>query len=114
LLNPLGPTYQEGPQGGTQTPLNSAALNNLSLFLYDSTGVSLLTSSTAGGLGAAESILDFSVMAGDFFVRVTGAQDVAQFYQLDITVVPEPASGALMMFGVLLCGVRRRAQNRVA
>jgi hypothetical protein len=110
LLTPMGPTYQEGPQGGTQSPLNASALNNLSLFLYDSTGVNLLASSAVNGLGVAESILDFSVAAaGNFFVRISGSQDVAQFYQLDIALVPEPTGMMLILFAASLAfGVRRR------
>jgi hypothetical protein len=109
-LTPLGPTYQEGTQSGLQTAFNAAAQNDLSLFLYDSTGANLLASSTTGGLGGAENILGFSVIsARNYIVRIAGAQDVAQFYQLDIALVPEPAAALLLLVGsVLIAGQRRR------
>jgi hypothetical protein len=107
-LTPLGPTYQEGPQSGVQTAFNAAAQNNLSLFLYDSTGVNLLASSTTGGLGMAESIHGFTVAAADdFLIRVAGSQDAAQFYQLDIALVPEPTAALLLLAGVVLISGQR-------
>ena len=109
LLTPLGPTYQEGPQGGAQTAFNTSALNNLSLFLYDNTGVNLLASSVVGGLGVAESISNFVVAAaGNFFIRISGAQDAAQLYQLDVTLIPEPTSVVLLMLGMVALGGLRR------
>jgi hypothetical protein len=110
-LTPLGPTYQEGPQSGVQTAFNAAAQNDLSLFLYDSTGANLLASSTLGGLGIAESILDFTVVAADsFLIRIAGSQDVAQFYQLDIALVPEPAAALLLLAGMVLFSVQRSSR----
>ena len=107
VLTPLGPTYQEGPQGGTQTSFVAASKNNLSLFLYDSTGTNLLTSSALAGLGVAESIQGFLLTnPGDYYVRVSGSADVAQLYQLDLGFVPEP-SGAVLLASALLAFVGR-------
>jgi hypothetical protein len=112
-LTPMGLTYQEGPQNGTQNPFNTAAQNDLALFLYDSTGVNLLASSSVVGLGLSEQILGFSVTAAsDYLIRVSGAQDVAQFYQLDVALVPEPAAvSLLLMCAGLLAGSRLRSRD---
>ncbi len=120
LLTPVGPTYQEGPQGGTQTPFNTSALGDLSLFLYDHTGVNLLGSSLVGGLGASESIPFLSLAnAGDYLIRVSGSliedpsgRRVTQFYQLDIALVPEPTGVALLALGMVTAGGRRRSGAR--
>ncbi len=98
ILTPLGPTYPEGPHGGTQTTFEAAKKNDLSLYLYNSTGTSLLASSTSGGLGIAEQLLNYSLpAAGDYLIRVIGSQDSAQFYQLDLAVVPEPSTAFLIL-----------------
>jgi hypothetical protein len=107
-LTPMGPTYQEGPQSGIQTAFDAAAQNDLSLFLYDSTGVNLLASSVVSGLGIAEGILDFPVAAaGNFVVRISGSQDIAQFYRLNVALVPEPAAVMLMLLAAASVGGRR-------
>jgi serralysin len=113
VLTPMGSSYQEGPQGGTQTAFHAAAQNDLSLFLYDSTGVNLLALSAGAGMGLPENILGFSVpAASNYMVRVAGAQDIAQFYQLDIALLPEPAAALLVMLGsVVLAGQRPRSRN---
>ncbi len=101
LLTPLGPTYPEGPHGGTEIPFVASAKNNLGLSLYNSTGSSLLGFSTAGGLGVAERIRNFFLPeAGDYLIRISGQQDVAQFYQLDLAVVPEPTMAILLLTGL--------------
>ena len=57
--------------------------------LYDTDGTTLLTSVNDGGLGFTENILDFNVgSAGEYFVRVSGAQNNVQMYPLDVAVEP--------------------------
>jgi hypothetical protein len=103
LLSPLGFIYNAGPQDGTQASFNAQAQSDLALFLYDSSGINLLASSTSAGLGFSESILDFPLaQAGDYFLQIIGAHDAAQFYQLDITLVPEPATLQLLAACMLL------------
>jgi serralysin len=108
ILNPLGPTYLVGPHGGTQSTFNAQAQNNLSLFLYGNLGTNLLAFSAAGGLGIAEQIMGFSVLPGDYFIRVSGQQDAAQFYELEAELVPEPTGLVLTALGLVLLGTRRR------
>jgi hypothetical protein len=102
-LNPLGPTYQMGGNS-----FDTKAQNNLSLFLYGNLGTNLLASSNTGGLGVAESIMQFAVLPGDYFLRVSGAQDTAQFYELEAELVPEPTGLLLAALGLALLGTRRR------
>ncbi|QEG36727.1 matrixin family metalloprotease [Bythopirellula goksoeyrii] len=111
LLTPLGPTYPEGPHGGTETPFDASAKNNLRLYLYNSTGNSLLGFSTGGGLGAEESLINFALpAAGDYLIQIAGLQDAAQFYQLDLAVVPEPTS-AILLFAALTGWIASRRQT---
>ncbi|MFK7789271.1 MAG: PEP-CTERM sorting domain-containing protein, partial [Phycisphaeraceae bacterium] len=110
-MDPKGPTYNEGPQDGTQTSLNTKELTNLQLELLDSGGSVLFTANTAG-LGLAELISE-TLAAGDYFARVStesGAVDKIQTCQLDITaeLVPEPSSMAILGLGGLLLIRRRR------
>lgn len=89
-LTSVGPTYQEGPQGGTQTELNASEQSDLTLELIDSNGSTVLQTSNSAGLGGVESItgVDLST-AGTYFIRVTGAADAAQFYTLNTSVSVE-------------------------
>jgi hypothetical protein len=108
ILNPLGPTYQAGPHGGTQTSFDAKAQNDLSLFLYGNLGTNLLASSNTGALGVSEKIVAFDVLSGDYFIRVSGGQDVAQFYELSAELVPEPTGLMLAGLGLVVLGTWRR------
>ncbi|MFN3167710.1 MAG: matrixin family metalloprotease [Phycisphaeraceae bacterium] len=86
-LTPRGPTYNSGPEGGTQSPVNTAALSDLSLALVDTDGTSLLALRDEAGRGAIESIAGVTAdQPGTYFVRVTGDDDAPQLYQLDLLV----------------------------
>ena len=108
VLTPLGPTYKDGPNGGTQVDFVSAAQSDLSLRIYDSTGLNLLANVNSNGLGGLESLLQFPADAANYFIRVSGLQDAAQFYQLDIALVPEPAGFTLLAFGIVALGSWRQ------
>jgi hypothetical protein len=45
-------------------------------------------------------------------VRIGGTMNVAQMYQLDIALVPEPAGVVLALAGMAIVGVRRRTPLR--
>ena len=83
-LTPRGTTYNAGPQNGTQTPLNTKALSNLGLELIDTDGSSVLETADTNGVGVAEAITHV-LTAGDYFARVTGANDNVQLYGLDVS-----------------------------
>ncbi len=76
LLTPLGPTYSQGPQGGTQTTFDSSALSDLSVRVLDSNGVTVLDVANDNGLGGSESLSGVLLgAAGQYFVQVSGAND---------------------------------------
>ena len=107
-LSPEGASYLQGVEGGALDTINTLALNDLALQLFDSNG-NLLAASDNFGLGLGESIFE-TLDAGTFFVEVTGASDEIQLFTLGISsiAVPEPGSVLIVagLFGFLQ--VRRR------
>ncbi len=107
-LTPLGPSYLEGPQGGSQSVLNTAALSDLSLTLWDRDGSSILATSDANGLGVEEEINSlFLSRPGDYYISVSGAQNAAQFYELDLDVNLPIPTGPSDFFGIVNDFARR-------
>ena len=111
-LTPMGPTYDEGRQGsgdgGTQQPLDASAQSDLTLTLLSTNGTSLLEFSNDTGLGMREEILNHHLaIAGDYYVLVGGLNNAAQFFQLDITAVPEPTSLLLLLVGSIVTASRQ-------
>ena len=86
-LTPLGPSYLEGPQGGSENLFNTATMSDLSLTLWDSDGTSILDFANDNGLGGEEQLQSvFLPQRGDYYVSVAGAQNAAQFYELGLDV----------------------------
>jgi hypothetical protein len=85
-LDSMGPSYFQGPQSGSQANFVTSEFSDLSLALFDTDGATLLATQNATGQGGTESIFDFNVAPGEYFVRITGAQNNVQMYQLDIAV----------------------------
>lgn len=93
-LNPLGPTYLEGPQGGLQSSFNTATMSDLNLTLWDRDGTSILEFVNDDGLGGSETLEDvFLYEPGDYYLSVAGTQNAPQFYELGLDVsLPLPTS----------------------
>lgn len=109
-LDPRGPTYNEGPQGGTQTLFNAKALADLVVQLHDSAG-NFITIGNLTGAGFGESISRI-LDAGDYyaFIRTqAGSANNVQMYELNISaVIPEPTSLLLLAgVGSFMAGRRR-------
>ncbi len=85
-LTPTGSSYLVGPQNGSQITLDNRIRSDLALALFDSDQTTLLTSVDLTGEGEIESINDWLLgPPGEYYVRVTGAANDVQMYQLDVT-----------------------------
>lgn len=109
LLDPLGPN---------QNGENYAALNDLSLELLDAGG-SVIASDIDGLIGEGEELTDILLAAGDYFIRISGGDDAAQFYGLNLAFaeeaqveppvgVSEPGMAILFLMSIGAIGLRRR------
>ncbi|PZD73395.1 Leukotoxin [Acaryochloris thomasi RCC1774] len=92
ILNPRGPSYNQGPQEGAQALFNAKALSNLSLAVFNSSGT-LLRSVNNAAAGESESIAGLQLLSpGAYYVRVTGSANNVQLYDLSIAVNASSAS----------------------
>lgn len=81
-LRPQGPAYETEEQGAFDAQRQS----DLRFRLYNSVGTLLETVDNAP-LGEAEHLAAFSVNSpGEYYVRVDGAEDRNQFYELEVAV----------------------------
>ncbi len=96
-LSPRGASYMVGPENGTQALFNSKNQGDLTLKLLGEDGVTVLETRNVGGLGANESIQDFSLNSpGTYFVQVTSSTvNKIQLYGLDVNF-NQPAGGQIM------------------
>ncbi len=92
---PIGPSYLEGPQGGSQSTINAAQISDLTLALIGTDQSTVLATSNIGGLGVTETIADFDLDAGTYYARITGTANNIQMYQFDLSVteVMNPLDG---------------------
>ncbi len=84
LLRPVGFTYNEGPQGGSQSPLDSLSISNLRFSVYDSS-LALVTSVNATGTGEDEAATVALTGNGPHYVLVQGTANNTQRYRLNLT-----------------------------
>ncbi len=84
-ITPLGGEFYQGVEGGTQSLFDANSRNNLALTLFDTNGTTLLASADNTAAGGVESLTGISLAdPGEYFVRVSGANDAVQLYELAI------------------------------
>jgi len=87
LVTPTGTTYLSGTQGGpTPTTFNAMAQSDLAVQILAPDGTTVLNTTDTTGLGQGETVSNLLLGSGTYFVRVTGAQNMVQMYDLGITV----------------------------
>ena len=84
-INPLGSTYTIGLEGGSTELFDSKANSDLAFSLLASNGTTVIASANLTGLGGNESLIGVSLSPGQYFLRITGAQDAAQMYRLSLS-----------------------------
>lgn len=94
---PVGPSYEHARQGWPSTQWNTAAVSNLSLALFDSSGTQIAFANSAPA-GSLELLNNLSLKGNrNYYVRVTGDSYEAQFYQL--YVAANQSEGSSTLFG---------------
>jgi len=91
LLTPLGGTFSQTNEGPMPVPVpfDANARSNLALSIFDTDGITLLATIDNTGQGASETLENLNLLAaGEYFARVTGADDTIQLYQLDLSATP--------------------------
>jgi methionine-rich copper-binding protein CopC len=81
-LAPLGFVYTVGLEGDSNELFDSRAQSDLTLAVLNSNATTVLATAALTGLGGVETIAGLSLAAGQYLVRVTGAQNAAQMYTL--------------------------------
>jgi hypothetical protein len=85
-LTPLGGTFTQGTEDGQQATFNANSRNNLALTLFDPTGTAMLAAASSTAAGQSESLSGINLSTpGEYFIRVTGASDSIQLYQLTLS-----------------------------
>jgi serralysin len=89
-LTPVGPTYQNGPQGGSQSAFDAQRQSDLTLEIRDAVSGTSLATANATGLGESE-VIEFAVSGPGTYVAIASGLtvDAAQMYRLDVSVLPE-------------------------
>jgi len=100
-VSPVGYTYSQGPQGGSESSFNAAAQSNLSITLYDTNGSTVLTSINDAPAGSVEQLADYNLPGpGTYFIEVNGNANAAQMYEIEVTtdapVAPTGIEGAVI------------------
>jgi serralysin len=91
-LTPLGGVFNQGVEGGTQTSFDANSRNDLALAIFGTSGTTLLASADNTAAGQIESLSGVELTSpGQYYVRVSGADDNVQLYQLQL------AAQALLM-----------------
>jgi serralysin len=96
-LTPLGGVFNQGVENGAQSSFDANARNNLALAVFGPGGTTQLGAATTAAAGQIESLADLALgAAGTYFVRVSGAADAVQLYELALSatsLIVQPPSG---------------------
>lgn len=92
VLTPRGGQFTQAAAegGGTPTLFNASARSDLSLAIYDTDGISLLTDEIINDteLGGIETVVDLQLpTAGQYYAQIIGGpQDTIQLYELELSI----------------------------
>jgi hypothetical protein len=101
-LRPLGGVFNQAVEGGPESSFNANARNNLSLSIFAPDGTTLLGASSSAPAGQIESLSDINLAkAGQYFIRVTGADANVQLYDLALSVAAAGVPGDFDQNGVV-------------
>jgi len=86
-LTPRGGVFNQGPQGGQQSPIDANSRNDLAISIFGADGTTLLAYVNRDGAGTTETLSDLLLpSAGEYFISVTGASSHVQLYQLELFI----------------------------
>jgi hypothetical protein len=118
-LTQVGRTYNEGPQNGAQTPLDTSRLKPLNVKLYsDQAGSGIVQIAEGTPRGDLQRTITQVVLSpqNSYYIGVEGLNtlvDNVQLYRLNFSLaappIPEPAALAMMASGAIAATLRRRA-----
>jgi methionine-rich copper-binding protein CopC len=92
---PVGTQYGTGIHGeGNPAIIDSRLLSDLRLVVLNSNGTTERANVNATGLGGSESVVNLNLPAGEYFIRISGAQNAAQLYRLTASS-DLPAAGTI-------------------
>ncbi len=84
-VSPVGSSYSVGPDGGSTTVINTKAITDLEINIYDGTGTVLLLTQNSQGVGQNEVLAGYAVTPGDLFIQIRrsdGSENEVQRYSL--------------------------------
>ena len=111
-----GPIYEQGADNTNGSnndptaPFDPTAQSDLTLSLFDTTGIGNLVTVNDAALGSAEVISNQILAAGTYYARITGQHNATQLYQLDVfaSAVPEPTTFLFALMGLVAASSIRR------
>lgn len=103
-LTPHGGQFAQGSEGTVPTPFNADNRSNLSFDVIDTDGSTVLAAVNNGAAGISDVLEDLELAdSGEYFIRITGAADTIQLYQLDLELMIAP-TGDLNGDGIVDAG----------
>ncbi len=72
-VTPVGSTYDVGPQGGTTSTVNTLAISDPEINIYDATGTTLLTTQNTQPSGSPEVLSAYPVAPGATYIQIRRA-----------------------------------------